>query len=446
MKRLFAILILLSLILTGCAGIKEAAKGEESTGEVIAQQETKGPTQAETSEPAVGSTENSAEEAAVEAAEEPTQESTEESIAAGTGPDGWDAGIGAKSWHDRTPLNEEELPEVCRGKVIDWIYTDFALIIISSDNYVGYIVDGELTKAWDIKVKPDNFLFDASLFNANAKYRWYGYVGDSIVRIKSDVVEYETRSIAQYAFNGSDWYCYYILSNNLYFWSPSCTTLVDTAVVETYTKDGYTFYRKVTDDVFVIDANPFTVGRQTQEYVNAHPLTPVYLGNGPMHNYYVQLNPENGESKERLGEEFEQRYGLNTAIYGNPTDEIDVADFIRYATESRNHIFDRYGIPTENTKEMFKFDNIYLHGHLGHLRVFYKNDAIDYLSWTCYEHSWDIYDDLHEYFLSYGPIGESRMPRDGQIEESAVVDGYTIFAGYEDSDHGQYTYAFILYQ
>ncbi len=231
----------------------------------------------------------------------------------------------------------------------------------------------------------------------------------------------------------------------------ACSRLIDDAdeqgqlVFSVYGEEEGTVQGKV-DDVFVIDANPFTVGRQTQEYVNAHPLTPVYLGSGPMHNYYMQLNPENGESKEGRREEFEQRYGLNTAIYGNPTDEIDVADFIKYATESRNHIFDHYGLPTENTKEKFKFDNIYLHGHLGHLRVFYKNDAIDYLSWTCYEHSWDIYDDLHEYFLSYGPIGESRMPRDGQIEESAVVDGYTIFAGYEDSDHGQYTYAFILYQ
>ena len=235
MKRLFAILLLLSLILSGCASVKETAKGEESSGEVAARQETAEPAQAEETERDAESTENAAEKSM----EEATRESTEEGSAAGTGLDGWDAGIGAKSWHDRTPLNEEDLPEVCRGKVIDWMYTDFALIIISSDNYVGYVVDGELTKAWDVKVRPDNFLFDASLFNANAKYRWYGYVGDTMVRIKSDVVEYETRSIAQYAFNGSDWYCYYILSNNLYFWSPSCTTLVDTAVVETYTKATY---------------------------------------------------------------------------------------------------------------------------------------------------------------------------------------------------------------
>ena len=259
--------------------------------------------------------------------------------------------------------------------------------------------------------------------------------------------KFRSWDVNQFEFTGINWYSYYILSNNLYFWSPSCTTLVDTAVVETYTKNGYTFYRKITDDVFVIDANPFTVGRQTQEYVNAHPLTPVYLGHGPMHNYYTQLNPREGESNSlAASKEFEQRYGLDTMIYGNPTDKIDVSDFIQYATESRNHIFDHYNIPTENTADMFKFDNIYLHGHLGHLRVFYKNGAIDYLSWTCYEHSLDIYDDLHEYFLTYGPIGETRIPREGQIEESAVVDGHTIFAGYEDSDHGQYTYAFILYQ
>ena len=166
-----------------------------------------------------------------------------------------------------------------------------------------------------------------------------------------------------------------------------------------------------------------------------------------MLDYYTQLNPRAGESNSlNACKEFEERYGLDTLIYGNPTDTIDVRDFIDYATESRNHIFDHYNIPTENTEEMFKFDNIYLHGHLGHLRVFYKNGAIDYLSWTCYDHSWDIYDDLHDYFLTYGPAGEARTPRDGQIEESAIVDGYNVFAGYEDSDHGQYTYAFILYQ
>ena len=173
MKRLLVILIALGLILTGCANINETAKGEESPEEVITQQETKEPVQPEVTEPAEESTEES------------TENSTEESNTS-TSPDGWDVSIGAQSWHDKTPLDDSEIPEVCRGTIIDWMYTDFALIIISSDNYVGYIVDGELVKAWDTEVRGDNFLFDASLFNANAKYRWYGYVGNSIVRIKSD--------------------------------------------------------------------------------------------------------------------------------------------------------------------------------------------------------------------------------------------------------------------
>ena len=424
MKRLLVILIMLGLILTGCASIKETAKGEGSPEEVITQQETKEPAESETA-----------------GTEEPSK--PEES----TSPDGWDVSIGAKVWGDKTPLNEADVPEVCRGTIIDWIYTDFGLVIISSDKYVGFIKDGKLVKTWDTEVSPDNFLFDASLFNEHAKYRYYGYVGNSIVRILDELVEYETRSLAQYEFTGINWYSYYILSDNLYFWSPSCNALVDTMVVETYTKNGYTFYRKINNDIYVVDANPFTIGRQTQEYVNAHPLTPVYLGSGSLHDYYTQLNPRAGESNSlNASKEFEERYGLDTLIYGNPTDTIDVREFIDYATESRNHIFDHYNIPTENTDEMFKFDNIYLHGHLGHLRVFYKNGAIDYLSWTCYDHSWDIYDDLHDYFLTYGPVGEARTPRDGQIEEGAIVDGYNVFAGYEDSDHGQYTYAFILYQ
>lgn len=421
MKRLLVILIMLGLILTGCASIKETAKGEESPEEVITQQQTKEPVPHEDTEPP-----------------KPEEE---------TSKDGWDVSVSGKSWNDKTPLDENEIPERCRGKIVDWIRTDFALVILCSDNYIGYIVDGELVSVWDTEVNADNFLFDASLFNEHAEYRWYAYVGTSIVSIRDEVIEYETRELAQFEFTGIDWYSYYILAGNLYFWSPSCTSLVAGGVAETYTKNGYTFYRSVDNEIYVLDANPFTIGRQTQEYVNAHPLTPIHLGKGPMHDYYVQLNPrEGGSNPLNACKEFEERYGLNTLIYGNPTDTIDVKEFIEYATESRHHIFDHYNIPTENTEEMFKFDNIYLHGHLGHLRVFYKNGAIDYLSWTCYEHSAEIYDDLRDYFLTYGPAGEARAPRDGQIEESAVVDGYNVFAGYEDSDHGQYTYAFILYQ
>ena len=50
MKRLLVILIMLGLILTGCAGIKENTKGEESPEEVITQQETKEPVESETTE------------------------------------------------------------------------------------------------------------------------------------------------------------------------------------------------------------------------------------------------------------------------------------------------------------------------------------------------------------------------------------------------------------
>lgn len=113
MKRLLVILIMLGLILTGCAGIKETTKGEESPEEVITQQETKEPVESETTE-----------------TEEPSK--PEES----TSPDGWDVSIGSKVWGDKTPLNEADVPEVCRGTIIDWMYTDFGLVIISSDKYV----------------------------------------------------------------------------------------------------------------------------------------------------------------------------------------------------------------------------------------------------------------------------------------------------------------------
>ena len=153
-----------------------------------------------------------------------------------TSPDGWEVSVGAKVWGDKKPLDDSEIPEVCRGTIIDWIYTDFGLVIISSDKYVGFIKDGKLVKTWDTEVSPDNFLFDASLFNEHAKYRYYGYVGNSMVRILDELVEYETLSLAQYEFTGINWYSYYILSDNLYFWSPSCNALVDTMVVESNKK------------------------------------------------------------------------------------------------------------------------------------------------------------------------------------------------------------------
>jgi len=62
MKRFLVILIVLGLILTGCAGINKPTKGEESPKEVAAQQETKEPVQSEETEPASESAENSTDE------------------------------------------------------------------------------------------------------------------------------------------------------------------------------------------------------------------------------------------------------------------------------------------------------------------------------------------------------------------------------------------------
>ena len=79
--------------------------------------------------------------AAAEETKEPVESETTETEEPSkpeesTSPDGWDVSIGSKVWGDKTPLNEADVPEVCRGTIIDWMYTDFGLVIISSDKYV----------------------------------------------------------------------------------------------------------------------------------------------------------------------------------------------------------------------------------------------------------------------------------------------------------------------
>lgn len=418
-KRTTAILAVLLLTLTGCAGLNDTAKGEESFASV-----------AESQEDATIGTDTSEAIPSIDGNISVQGEMNKE---------------GDDIRHAREPLDRSRIPSDVTAGVIDWAETDWGIVAIMGDDTVRYFKDGVETYHMAVNVSADSFIFDASTFNQNAKYRWYAYINGDIFRIIETATEYEMRQIADYGFTGINWYSYSLQDYTLYFWSPSTTFYVDSGVDEVYTKLGYTFYRK-DDRVYVIDANAYTMGRQTQSYTDMHEITPVCLGQGSLFFYYNQLNPRNGESNSLAATaDFEERYGLDTMIWGNPIDFVNTDLIVQFATDTRTHTFDHYDVPVVNSSNQIRFENISFNGHLGHLRVFYKNEKPHYVSWTSYVASKELYQELLEYLRTLGPAGETLYPRNGQIEESAVIDGLTIYAGYEDTSHGHYTYIWANY-
>ena len=125
---------------------------------------------------------------------------------------------------------------------------------------------------------------------------------------------------------------------------------------------------------------------------------------------------------------------------------LEIEHFLTFPDMTRQDMYSLYGDPTEEEADYIKFDNILFVGMEGHLRVFYKNNALDYISWTAYESSEQRSKDLLAYIRRFGTVGDTIYPQPGQIEEGTLVEDRMIYAGYENTAHGHYTYAFTLYQ
>ena len=125
---------------------------------------------------------------------------------------------------------------------------------------------------------------------------------------------------------------------------------------------------------------------------------------------------------------------------------VTLDDFAAMSGWRRERFMARYGDPDEEDSGVIKFEGVTFEGHEGHLRVFFdENMQMNCISWTSYTSSQELHQELLQYIRSNGTEGNTLYPKEGQIEEGTYVNGVEVFAGYEDSESGQYTYVFAFY-
>lgn len=302
MRRLIAILAMLALVLTGCSAAEEFSAKREDTP--------------------VGATNSPAQTETIETPATPEASKTPETTAPTDepAPDGWDGVLDEDGRGDPgLPSDYDLIPPEYRDYILDWMKVDWGIVAILDIDKIVYFREGEVVFDRDVYVDPScNFLFDANEFDQNAQWRWFAYVDNSIIRLEEYDISYDAYYVADLEYTGINWRCLSIDSGILFSWSPSNVAPIDNEVTEVYTKQGYIFYRK-NDQVYVVNANAWAIARQTQDYVDKHPLESVLLGNGQLYDYYFDLDPRAGESNGlAAAAAFETKYGLDTVVWGDP--------------------------------------------------------------------------------------------------------------------------------
>ncbi len=358
--------------------------------------------------------------------------------------DGWELTTYAQ--RHNLSLAEELLPEEYRGLAVDWAWTDWGLIVMLADNSIICVNDGTLVYRYSIPVTFDCFIFDASEFNPNAKYRWYAYTDSKIVRISEEIAEMEIYNVAAYDYTGANFYAWCLNEKGrLEFWSPSVRIHVINRVEELYVKLGYLFFR-IGNRIYVLDVNSYVLSRQSQEFGDMHPIEYVYIGAGTIEEYCRELNMQPGESNYLAAtERFEEKYGLATMVLGNPIDSVDIDRLIAFQGQTHDRIYNHFYIPYERAGSIyslhryFKVQNISFNGHNGDLHIEFQENVQDYIKWTSYDKDGSIYEELLALALERGKQGETRANLDASVTEHGVLIGDLMFyIGYDSKTQESY--------
>lgn len=130
-------------------------------------------------------------------------------------------------------------------------------------------------------------------------------------------------------------------------------------------------------------------------------------------------------------------------------DSISLDIFNSFEGMSRGDLKERYGEPDYDDGGTMTYDFVSWYGYDGNLRFYFDNSAesckTDFVSWTAYGASEDLFRELCDSLNAMGDPGETFYPKSGQIEKVYLIDGREIVAGNEDSADGQWTYVFSLY-
>ena len=338
-----------------------------------------------------------------------------------------------------------EIPDDELDKVIDSIATPFGTIAIFSDDRVAICKNKKISTCWNEETTADDILFDAHSFNPKTTMRWFGIIGDDIYHFTSESMLCERRDIDHYSYTGTEWYCFYMIGSSLYAWSPSVSAHIADDVTVVLTHCGYTFY-DTPDAVYVMNADPYRIQHMTQAYINAHPIECNILGSDSISRYANRLGSDPNVIDYAKREEFNRTFHVDFSKWGYPKSSIDIGDFEDYSWVEYDEIYERYGVPTQKTDETMQFDHVTFNGKDGYLYIAFKNNMIDFVSWTGYDSSMDLYNEQLAYLRTLGTDGEVRYPRQGQVEQGVVIGSITVYVGYDSNAGGKGTYILAPYQ
>ena len=226
---------------------------------------------------------------------------------------------------DESIASEETTTESAEGVFLDDRYdvpledfkTMIDTLVVENGTYVicggkaAFCQEGRETYAWESKTYFDDFLFQID-------GEVYARMGGRIVHFVEQDMFIMAEMVADCEWTGTEFYCYYFVGDGeLHFWSPTNDCYIASGVNYVRTTNGHTFYESKNGDIYVLNADPFAIMRVSPDYVYAHPVPVVRLGEGPMSTYSDRLISYGEENERKAATDFDHYYGLDPLAWGN---------------------------------------------------------------------------------------------------------------------------------
>lgn len=219
----------------------------------------------------------------------------------------------------------EETTESAEGVFLDDRYdipledfkTMIDTLVVEDGTYVicggkaAFCQEGRETYVWESETYFDDFLFQID-------GEVYAKMGGRIVHFIEEDMFIMASAVAECEWTGTDFYCYYFVGDSeLHFWSPTNDCYITSSVRYVHTTNRHTFFESQDGDIYVLNADPVTIMRVSPDYVYAHPVPVVRLGEGPMSTYSDRLISYGEENERKAATDFDHYYGLDPLAWGN---------------------------------------------------------------------------------------------------------------------------------
>lgn len=352
-----------------------------------------------------------------------------------------------------TPINEEldmsEVPAELVDGVIYVAHTTVGTIVIHDSAYIYRVVNNEITQIWDYYVQADNVIFDATEYYENPRYRWYGYVGNSLVHFTENDMIVDVVNCTEFEYSGIFMYCYHNEAGVLYATSPCNTTSILGEVIEIYTKEGHTFVRRP-DGTYLLTVPPYLISQMSQEYCDEHPIPYIYLGNDDWYGYYMQLDTRNsGKTQSETTRDFDVKYGITDISWGYPTTHFSPMSATLSAGKSYQEVYDYYDIAFERDGGgYFKVGDIDFADTTGILTYEFDNNMPSRVTWESYNANEEIFAEIQHYLTDDGYVCMGEMDSGaGDKEYAYIIDGGLIMhVVYKDNvEEGTHVFIYVDY-